>query len=263
MRLVLAAGLITSSILMHNPDYAAAGEGSELRGLQPTARSFGLDVQPARPEAVSEGLKWGNVDAFGQLAPRLSLYGGAFETSHFNSDTLRFSTAHYRPLGQPASGLSDTGRHPLYDMLPRYSLYNQVTRTLPGDWGVGFGLRRSEYSLGSTQLLSLSAERYFGNVRSAYTLYTGADSGTLGSAHKFQVDYLYGERNTVGLSYTTGRDVEQPGLAIGAPLNDVKDFTLSGRHWFSANWALTYDLSQDQGPLLRRQGLRLGVSRSF
>ncbi|MES2564565.1 MAG: YaiO family outer membrane beta-barrel protein, partial [Pseudomonadota bacterium] len=162
-----------------------------------------------------------------------------------------------------ASGLGEMGRHPLYDTLPKYALYNQVTRTLPGGWGLGFGVRQSEYTFGSAQVLSLSAERYFGSFRSAYTLYSGGYSGALNSAQRFQFDYLYGDRNTVGLSYTMGRDFEQPVLGIGVPLNDVRDFTLSGRHWFSPNWALTYDLSQDQGPLLRRQGLRLGVSRSF
>jgi hypothetical protein len=47
-------------------------------------------------------------------------------------------------------------------------------------------------------------------------------------------------------------------------LADVRDLTLSGRHWLTPNWALTYDLlSQEHAYLNRRQGLRLGVSRSF
>lgn len=242
---------------------ALAAEGSELRGLKLTDRSFGLEVESARPEATTEGLKWGNVDALGQLVPRLSLYGGTFEAHRFNFDNLRFSTARHTPRGQPLGVFGETARHPLFNALPKYTLYNHVTRTLPGGWGLGFGIRQSEYNFGSAQLLSLSAERYFGSFRSAYTLFGSADGGALSSAQRFQVDYLYGERNTVGLSYTMGRDFEQP-VGLGMPLNDVRDFTLSGRHWFSTNWALTYDvLSQDQGTLLRRQGLRLGVSRSF
>jgi len=44
----------------------------------------------------------------------------------------------------------------------------------------------------------------------------------------------------------------------------VRDLSLSGRHWLSTNWALTYDVqTQTQESALRRQGLRLGVSRSF
>jgi hypothetical protein len=43
----------------------------------------------------------------------------------------------------------------------------------------------------------------------------------------------------------------------------VRDLTLSGRHWLSPNWALTYDVLSQEQAMYRRQGLRFGVSRSF
>ena len=45
---------------------------------------------------------------------------------------------------------------------------------------------------------------------------------------------------------------------------DVKDWTNSGRYWFSNAWGLTYaTASHEQGTLYRRQGLRLGVRHSI
>ena len=128
-------------------------------------------------------------------------------------------------------------------------------------------MRHSEYNFSAADLLAFSAERSVGSFRGAYTLYSNrSDTLGNGASHRFQLSYLYGERNTVGLAYTTGRDVEnlsQPlGLPNGASLADVRDWSLSGRHWLSTNWALTYDV-QTQDSTYRRQGLRLGVSRSF
>ena len=140
-----------------------------------------------------------------------------------------------------------------------------IMRGLPGGWGLGLGVRQTEYNFGTANLLALSAERHWGHLRGAYTLYSNRTEGTgLGSTHRFEVSYLYGERNVIGVSYTTGRDLDTPGLMPGLAAADVRDWTLSGRHWVSPNWALTYDvLSHEQGSLYRRPGLRLGVSRSF
>ena len=53
-------------------------------------------------------------------------------------------------------------------------------------------------------------------------------------------------------------------IGLGVLSTNVKNWTLSGRHWLSNAWALTYDLvSHEQGTLYRRQGLRLGVRHSF
>ena len=148
--------------------------------------------------------------------------------------------------------------------LPKYSLSRHLTYNLAGGWGVGFGVRQSDYNFATHSLLSVSAERYLGNLRGAYTLYSNRTEGTdAGSTQRWQVNYFYGERNTVGLSYTTGRDIENLINPLGLALSDVRDLTLSGRHWVSTNWALTYDLLSHDGGLSRRQGLRLGVSRSF
>ena len=262
MRKARYAGLVAGFVLL-NAMYAFGGEGSSLRGLKPP--QDGLDTESFAPEnAAAPGLKWRGVDTLQDLAPRLALYGGTLQTRRFASSDTDARVSLYRPLG-PSLALGPGQMNPINNVLPQYTLYRQVRHVLPGGWGLGFGVRQSEYNFATNNLYSVSAERYVGNFRGAYTLYSGRTDGSdVGSAHRFQVNYFYGERNTVGLAYTTGRDIENLGLSAGLMPGDARDLTLSGRHWLSPNWALTYDLlSHEQGSLYRRQGLRLGVSRTF
>jgi YaiO family outer membrane protein len=263
MRTVQAVGL-TAGVLCLHAAVAVAAEGSSLRGLKPPEAGL-AGVAPSRL-APQQGLRGGPFDVTPNFAARLSLDGGyTLESQHAPVGPFDIRTAAHQPAGQNISSLADTYATASYEALPRYTLSSQISRELPGGWGLGLGVRQNEYSYITTNLLSFSAEHAWGNLRGGYTLYSSrADGAGLGSAHRFQVSYAYGERNSVGLAYTMGRDVENSALALGMPLADVRDWTLSGRHWLSTNWALTYDLlSQEHAYLNRRQGLRLGVSRSF
>ena len=263
MRTAPYAGLVAGFLLLSAVP-ALAGEGSSLRGLKPPPDSVDAEGMPPGHAAGESGLKWRGVDTLQELAPRLALYGGSVETRRFASSEMDVRMSMYRPLG-PSPALGPGHLNPINNVLPKYTLYRQVTHVLPGGWGLGFGIRQNEYNFSTSNLYSVSAERYAGNFRGAYTLYSGrTDGNDTGSAHRFQVNYFYGDRNTVGLAYTTGRDIENLGLSAGLLPGDARDLTVSGRHWLSTNWALTYDLlSHEQGSLYRRQGLRLGVSRSF
>jgi YaiO family outer membrane protein len=261
MRTALFAGLVSGAVCLHSFS-AIAAEGSSLRGLKPPRDALEAEALAYVFTGASPGLK-GNTDIrIPELAPRLSVYGGTLEARRFSANDIDFSVGLHQATGQNIAALAESNINTLHEVLPRYTLYSQMSRSLPGGWGLGFGVRHSEYSFGTSRLLSFSAERNWGSFRGGYTLFS--DASGLGSTHRFQVSYLYGERNTIGLAYTTGRDIENLGLPLGMQFNDVRDWTLSGRHWLSPTWALTYDvLSQEQGNLLRRQGLRLGVSRSF
>ena len=138
-------------------------------------------------------------------------------------------------------------------------------KSLPGGWGIALGLRRSEYNTSSVNITSLLAERYWDNFRGAYTLYSGRPDGASSAAsHRFQLSYYYGDRNSIGLSYTTGREVENTGPPAGVITSDVRDWTLMGRHWFVPGWAFSYELlTHEQGSLYRRHGLRLGLRHRF
>jgi YaiO family outer membrane protein len=211
----------------------------------------------------SAGLKHGRADAAPAFG--LPLSGGLVDDRHVTVGNFDYRYTLHEPAGQNVPVLAGPSIHTLREVLPRYTLRTQVTQLLPGGWGVGFGVRQDQYNFASTNLLSLSAERNWGNFRGAYTLHSNrADGAAFGASHRFELSYSYGDRNVVGLSYTTGRDMDNLGIPMSPYSVDGRDWSLSGRHWLSPNWALTYDvLQQDLGPLYRRSGLRLGVSRSF
>jgi YaiO family outer membrane protein len=262
MRTALYAVLVAGAVFAYSS--AMAGEGSLLRGLKAAADALDADNATTDVSSSEPGLKWRAVAAVPELAPRLTLYGGTIETRRFTLNQVDVRVSLLRPVGQNLD-LDAGNMNRLYDVFPKYTLYRQINQSLAGGWGLGFGVRQTGYNFLTTNLYSVSAERYVGNFRGAYTLYSSrTDGADLGAAHRFQVNYLYGERNTVGLAYTTGRDIDNVAMPLGLSPSDARDLTLSGRHWLSTNWALTYDLlSHEQGTLARRQGLRLGVSRSF
>ena len=262
MRTPLAIAFAAGALCVHVAT-AVAAESSSLRGLKLPASALeaAQSVSPSDP-----GLRRGSVDLAPDFASRFSFDNArVIDTQRYTSGSFDLRSSIYQPVGQNIPTLAEANANPLYEALPRYTLSNQLSRGLSGGWGLGLGVRQNEYSYVTTNLVSLSAEHAWGNVRSGYTLYSrNAEGSGLGSAQRFQVSYAYGERNSIGLAYTTGRDIENPALTLGTPLADVRDWSLSGRHWLSPNWALTYDvLTQDHSYLARRQGLRLGVSRSF
>lgn len=261
MRIARYAWLVAGAVALQGTA-AVAGEGSSLRGLKPPGS--GIEGPPYTLSGSEPRLKRNGDHNFPDFGARQFLSGGSFESRRFSSQDLDYRITLHQPIGARVPGLAEPGATTLLDIVPRYTLHTQVTRTLPGGLDVGFGVRQTEYNYSTANLLSFSAERAFGSFRGAYTLYSNRTEGSgLGSTHRFEVSYLYGERNTVGLSYTTGRDTDPIALPASLQVADVRDWTLSGRHWLTTNWALTYDLQSQEQPLYRRQGLRLGVSRSF
>lgn len=200
-----------------------------------------------------------------QFGERKTVYGGLRQTRRFGLDDTEAHAGLYYPVAETWTSLVEVSVSPTHEVLARYSAYGQMQKNLPGGWGVGLGLRHNEYSLIGTNVLSAFAERYWGNFRGAYTLYSGRPEGAASAAsHRFQLSYYYADRNSVGLSYSNGREVEYLGPPRGVLTSDVKNWTLSGQHWLAPAWALTYDVvNHEQGNLYRRQGLRLGLRHSF
>jgi YaiO family outer membrane protein len=264
MKTARYAALIAGAVCLHSIG-VIAGEGSSLRGLKPPRSALVHEGMAYGWSGGEAELKRSRDDTLADFALRSYLSGGATESRRFATTEGNVGFALHQPVGQNVPALAESNIHTMQDLVPRYTLYSQVTRNLPGGWGLGFGVRQTEYNFTASNLFSFSAERQWGNVRGAYTLFSNRGEGAgLAAAHRLEVTYLYGERNTIGLAYTTGRDIDNIPVPAGLQLSDARDWTLSGRHWLSPNWALTYDvLTQDLGPLTRRQGLRLGVSRSF
>lgn len=253
-------------------------------GAQPASD----DAPTLRPESTGSGLKlplnalelgygresltnnfsdWTNAYLLGsrKLGARQTVYGGLRETERFG---LKDSEAHgglYFPLGDTWGGIIEGSYSPTHEVLAQGSVYGFLQKNFQGGWGLGLGLRHNEYTSTASNVTSLLAERYWGNFRGAYTLYSGRPEGASSAAsHRLQLSYYYADRSTVGMSYTNGREVENVGPPRGVVATDVQGWSVSGQHWLTPSWALTYDLIQhEQGSLYRRQGLQLGLRRSF
>lgn len=200
-----------------------------------------------------------------RFGERKTLYGGLRQTRRFGLDDTEAHAGLYYPVSATWTSLIEASTSPTHEVLARYSVYGGLQKNLGDGWGLGFGLRHNEYSLVGTNVLSASAERYWGNFRGAYTVYSGRPEGASSAAsHRFQLSYYYADRNFVGLSYSNGREVEYLGPSRGVLTSDVQNWTLSGQHWLAPAWALTYDVvNHEQGNLYRRQGLRLGIRHRF
>jgi YaiO family outer membrane protein len=200
-----------------------------------------------------------------RFADRHTLYGGVRKTERFGLDDTEVHSGLYFPLGATWTSLVEASVSPTHRVLPGTSLFGELHKRLPGGWGAGLALRHGEYNQTGTQIASLLVERYWDSFRGAYTLYSARPEGaSSASSHRLQLSYYYGDRSSIGLSVSTGREVENVGPPRGVISSDVQNVTLTGRHWFAPGWALTHDLlTQQQGVLYHRQGLRLGIRHSF
>lgn len=189
---------------------------------------------------------------------------GLRETRRFGLADTEVYGALYYPLGENWNTVFEGNVSPTHKVLPKHSASAQLQRLLPGGWAIGAGLRQNSYTLTDSRVATLTAERYWSDFRAAYTVFSGKpDGGSSAPAHRFQFNYYYGDRDSVGLSYTSGREVENVGAGV-LRTTAVRNATLSGRHWFARDWALSYDLSAHrQGSLYRREGFRLGFRYRF
>lgn len=194
-----------------------------------------------------------------------TVFGTLRETERFGLRDTEAGFGAYFPLSGTWLGLLEASLSSTHHVLPKHSVFAQVFRPLGAGWSVNAGLRHSEYTNSGANLLVAGVERYFGSYRGAYTLYSGRpEGGASGPAHRFQLDYYYAERSSVGLSVTHGRELENVGPPAGILSSDVRNLTLSGRHWLDRDWAVTYDLlTHQQGTLYRRDGVRLGLRYRF
>ena len=140
----------------------------------------------------------------------------------------------------------------------RTELLGQIYAPLTAGFGVSVGIR---YSSLQTPAYT-GVDTPFGN---GYVSSAGrADSAGQQLGYLLQLNYVYGERNTVALTYNSRRESEQFRLSADPSSPDGSQLSVTGEHWFSPSWALRYDIpTPDSSSLIRRQGLRLGVHYRF
>ena len=137
----------------------------------------------------------------------------------------------------------------------RTVLSGQLYAPLIGGAGLALGL---SYSTWQSPSFAGSDTPFNG-----YTLLPGRDPSNQQLGYQLQLNYLYGERNLVALTYGSRRDWEQYRLAPDPLASDPRQLSLTGEHWFSPSWAVRYEIPTPEAGNLKRQGLRLGLHYRF
>lgn len=250
MRAAIAAAALLAAAAGHAQQGARVGlEASHGRdGLSGpnapwTDSSLGVDLKLATLQAFSARLR---------------------ETERFGLRDREHALGAYLPLGEGWSVELELTGSPTHRVLPRHSTLAQVGKRFAGGWGAYAGFRHSAYAQSSADLRLFTLERYFGAERVAYTFYSGRPEGG-GSApsHRLQWNHYFNDRDYVGVSVASGREVENVAPA-GLVTSKVRSFYLTGRWWFAPDWALTAEAGvHEQGSLYRRHGVRLGLRHQF
>jgi YaiO family outer membrane protein len=136
---------------------------------------------------------------------------------------------------------------------------------LKDGWKLQAGSRSREYSeTFQTKLGFLTVERFWASVRASYSFQLERSKGlSLATSQVLRFDYLYGPRDSIGVSYSAGREFADLGT-LGILNTEVRSVGITGQHWFKKDWAFTYQAGHsDHGSLPAYDQVRLGLQRSF
>jgi YaiO family outer membrane protein len=144
-----------------------------------------------------------------------------------------------------------------------YGLLGQVHRALPGGWAVSLGLHYNIYESSAARLQG-SAPDPLTLPGQAWWLHPAAAGTSTTAGYELRLNYRYGERNTLGVTYGSGSELDYTRQMLGMYPSDGRQFGVTGEHWLTPDWALNYGvMAQEQIGPHRGQGLRLGLRYRF
>jgi YaiO family outer membrane protein len=241
--------------------------------------SHASDLPPPPPNEIELGTShdaldkgysnWNStyLDGLHRFGARQSVYGELRETQRFNLYDREISGGYYHPLGESWTSLIEASMSPDHHVLAQNSLFGQLQKSFADGWDVQAGLRHSTYTNASSNMVVLTGERYWGDYRASYKLYLSKLPGA-GTApnNNAQLSYYYTGtgRDFLTLGLSKGRQVESLGPGLGVLITDVTNVSVSGRHWLTPAWGLSYEATMEhQGNLYSRKGIRLGLRYAF
>ncbi|MDD2914790.1 MAG: YaiO family outer membrane beta-barrel protein [Gallionella sp.] len=246
--------LIVSCIFMS----AAHAQGSEPIQLEAGSSLETLDKGYADWKSYYiEGAK--------KLGDRHTVYGSLRETERFKTKDTELLAGVYYPLSSRWTLLAEGNASPTHNILARWSGLAQIQYALDDGWGVHLGLRHTDYNNALSNNLLVTGERYWSNYRAAWTHSSSTLVGTgSASSDRIQLSRYYDEHSWIGLGISQGAEIESLGPTLGILSSRVQSTGLTGRHWFSSDWAISYEIAAtQQGSLYTRNVFRLGLRSQF
>lgn len=209
---------------------------------------------------------WGShyVEVENKLSARQVVYGTLRETSRFGLTDSELAAGYSRPAGDKWTAVLEGNASASHLVLPKYSVLYQLQYMLDDNWGAHAGLRHTEYDTAVANLGILTLELYQGNYRAAYTLYSGHLAAARSTtSQRVQLSRYYADKSWLGLAVSAGNELENLGNGL-VQQSEVQSLLVNGRHWFSLNWALSYEaMVHRQGDYYTRNGIRFGLRRQF
>lgn len=203
------------------------------------------------------------------LAKKLSkgktVYGALRQTSRFDLKDNEATLGYYHALDKNWTVHLEGSNSTTHKVLPKWTLFGGVIRGFRGGWVLNLGVRRTEYDGSQINLGMATLERYFGNYQAAYTFYQSQLVGNgSAQAHGVRLNYFYTDTSRVGISFSSGRELEFLGPSLGVLESDVKSASLSGRHSLTSKFGFTYSYGyHEQGKSYIKRGFQVGIRFLF
>ena len=249
-----------------------SGAGPAATGAQPRKRiEFGMGF--SNESLVNDFTSWDS--AYFQSSDRVAKFNTVFELPRETPRSgLNEGNAPFASCCQRSDTLAALGQHasPGTAVPASTTIYIFAIVRKKG-WDIDFkdgwkllaGSRSQEYSRTlTTKVGFLSAEHSWESFRASYSFQVERSPGvSLAPSQALQLDYLYSPRDSIGVSYTTGREVADFGT-LGILNTEVRSVGVRGHHWFKKDWAFTYQAGHgDHGSMPAREAVQLGLRRSF
>ena len=198
-----------------------------------------------------------------RLGERKIVYGRARATERFDQADQELMAGFGLPVLEKWSLVFEGSVAPDAQVLPQWSVFGQVQRTLPHGFGAQIGWRHAQYELSELDMMTFAGEYWRGRYRASYTIYSASiDGGALIFSHRAQLDRYYRDHSRVSVIAATGEQVESIGNGYFI-VNDVQTLTLTGLHELGDRWALSWELGQAWSDLYNKQRFRAGLTRRF
>lgn len=184
-------------------------------------------------------------------------YGGVRGTPRAGLYSVETYSGIFRPLFDHWGSTLETGisRDTPFS-LSRYSITGQFLAALAPRHGLSLGLKLSTADRSSFGAPLLTRT----DPASANELLT--ERGGANTSYEFQLNYLYGTRHSVGMSYQGG-NTSNYYAPYGLNPNP-RVIALTSQHRLSPNWAMSYDISASEpSALLQSPSLGLGLRYRF
>ncbi|MDO8596100.1 MAG: YaiO family outer membrane beta-barrel protein [Sulfuricaulis sp.] len=265
-----------------------SGLGAEpLEGIHAAGGRLGLKdallashaVQPFKHMELGLGLStdaiatdWYGVhlNSLDRIAERNTLYGLPRESPRFGpSDSKTPPALCCQNSGTVASLEQYANVITAREVSPTFFVFGLLRKkgydiNLKDGWKLQAGVRHMQYGITpQTRTAFFTVERHWENFRTSYSYQLERVDGSFSPGHVLQLDYLYSPRDSIGVSFASGRE-----FAYFGPLNiqntEVRNVAVRGQHWFKQDWALTFQAGySDHGSLAAQTGVRVGIRHSF